>query len=241
MIILKLILAHLIGDFVLQTESMVKKKEQKKIFSAQFWYHLLIHAVLYTLFLWDASMWPIVASLTIIHGFIDVSKIYLQTDHNRLFWFFTDQTLHILSIFVVWFLWFNPDLNIVSSIFSPTILVHLFAIVLLTKVTSVMIQHIMSRWTENVLRQPNDSLPLAGKYIGMLERLLIYIFVFVGSWEAIGFLLAAKSVFRFGDLKEANDRKLTEYILLGTLLSFSIATSVSILVSSVMMNDPFNH
>ena len=47
-------------------------------------------------------------------------------------------------------------------------------------------------------------------------------------WEAIGFLLAAKSVFRFGELKDAKDRKLTEYILIGTFLSFGIAIIVSL-------------
>jgi hypothetical protein len=40
--------------------------------------------------------------------------------------------------------------------------------------------------------------------------------------------LAAKSVFRFGDLKESKDRKLTEYILIGTLLSFGIAIASGI-------------
>jgi hypothetical protein len=34
--------------------------------------------------------------------------------------------------------------------------------------------------------------------------------------------LAAKSIFRFGDLKESKDVKLTEYILIGTLLSFGL-------------------
>ncbi|RZK66384.1 MAG: DUF3307 domain-containing protein, partial [Pedobacter sp.] len=40
--------------------------------------------------------------------------------------------------------------------------------------------------------------------------------------------LAAKSIFRFGDLKDAHDIKLTEYVLIGTLLSFSIAVAVSL-------------
>ena len=35
-------------------------------------------------------------------------------------------------------------------------------------------------------------------------------------------MLAAKSIFRFGDLKENKDIRLTEYILIGTLLSFGI-------------------
>jgi len=63
-----------------------------------------------------------------------------------------------------------------------------------------------------------------------LERLLIFTFVVTGHWEAIGFLIAAKSVFRFGDLKESKERKLTEYILIGTLLSFGIAMITGIIV-----------
>jgi hypothetical protein len=52
----------------------------------------------------------------------------------------------------------------------------------------------------------------------------------MGYFDAIGFLLAAKSIFRFGDLKEAKDRKLTEYVLIGTLLSFGIALLIGLLV-----------
>jgi len=74
------------------------------------------------------------------------------------------------------------------------------------------------------------SLNQAGKYIGILERIFVFIFVITGKWEGIGFLLAAKSVFRFGDLKESKDRKLTEYILIGTLLSFGIAIATGMLV-----------
>lgn len=40
---------------------------------------------------------------------------------------------------------------------------------------------------------------------------------------AVGFLLAAKSVFRFGDLRDGTDRRRTQYFLVGTLLSFAIA------------------
>jgi hypothetical protein len=71
----------------------------------------------------------------------------------------------------------------------------------------------------------------AGNYIGILERLFVFCFIITGHFEAIGFLLAAKSIFRFGDLKEAKDRKLTEYVLIGTLLSFGIAMLVGLLVN----------
>ena len=62
----------------------------------------------------------------------------------------------------------------------------------------------------------------------MLERLFIFSFIILNYWEGIGFLLAAKSVFRFGDLSKTEDRNLTEYILIGTLLSFGLAIATAV-------------
>ena len=53
-------------------------------------------------------------------------------------------------------------------------------------------------------------------------------FILLGSYEAIGFLMAAKSIFRFGELKDKNEIKRTEYVLLGTLMSFTIAVVVAL-------------
>ena len=93
-----------------------------------------------------------------------------------------------------------------------------------------MIGMVISKWTPHTEEKPDDSLEDAGKYIGIFERLFVLGFAISGHWEAIGFLIAAKSVFRFGDLKESKDRKLTEYILIGTLLSFGFALVVGALV-----------
>ena len=86
----------------------------------------------------------------------------------------------------------------------------------------------MSKW---ILEEDKseDSLENAGKYIGILERLFVFGFILLNQWSAIGLLIAAKSVFRFGDLSRAKDRKLTEYILIGTLISFGLAISVGLL------------
>ncbi|RZK17109.1 MAG: DUF3307 domain-containing protein, partial [Pedobacter sp.] len=42
-ILIKLILAHLIGDFFLQPTSWVKDKERKKLKSAKLYLHVLVH------------------------------------------------------------------------------------------------------------------------------------------------------------------------------------------------------
>ncbi|MEJ0033887.1 MAG: hypothetical protein WDO15_27735 [Bacteroidota bacterium] len=81
----------------------------------------------------------------------------------------------------------------------------------------------MSQWPPAKSVDRIKGLKNAGLWIGILERILIYIFIVTSHWEGIGFLLAAKSIFRFGDLTNSKDIYLTEYIMVGTLLSFSLA------------------
>lgn len=71
------------------------------------------------------------------------------------------------------------------------------------------------------------GLPGAGLVIGFFERAIIFIFVMAGQPAGIGFLVAAKSVFRFGELKDRKDRAMAEYILIGTLMSFTFAMIVA--------------
>ena len=69
-----------------------------------------------------------------------------------------------------------------------------------------------------------------GKVIGMAERLLIYVFVLAGAPSAIGFLVTAKSLFRFGEVADVEKRKHAEYIIIGTLVSFAYGVTVAYLV-----------
>jgi hypothetical protein len=80
----------------------------------------------------------------------------------------------------------------------------------------------------------NDSLLRAGKQIGYLERTLILTFVLIGQIPAVGFLLAAKSIFRFGDLRQSDDKMRTEYVLLGTLFSFTLTIMLGLLVKKLL-------
>jgi hypothetical protein len=78
------------------------------------------------------------------------------------------------------------------------------------------------------------GLKKAGRYIGYLERFLIVTFVWSGELSAIGFLIAAKSIFRFGEIKDKQDRKLAEYILIGTFLSYSLALAASFICKWIL-------
>jgi hypothetical protein len=117
----------------------------------------------------------------------------------------------------------------ISFLQNPKFLVVLAGIGFLLQPAAVIIRMGISQWAPTSI--PDErSLQNAGKLIGMLERILIFIFIMAGKWEGVGFLLGAKSIFRFGDLKGSTDRKLTEYILIGTLISFSIAIVTAMIV-----------
>ena len=146
--------------------------------------------------------------------------------------FLLDQLAHVAILY-----WVSNNWSIhfeVQPYLTERNLLLLLAIILLTSVTSIVLKVIFSFWDKDLeeISEKDSSLKDAGRYIGMLERLFVFTFVLLGQWEAIGFLLAAKSVFRFGDLTKASDRKLTEYILIGTLLSFGIAIMLGIVFSN---------
>ncbi len=65
-----------------------------------------------------------------------------------------------------------------------------------------------------------------GRYIGVLERLIVYVFAYFGSYEAIGFLGAAKGLVRSKRFDE--DREFAEYFLVGTLTSIALAVLAAV-------------
>lgn len=222
-LLLKLILAHLIGDFLLQPPSWVASKAQRKAASLWLYVHIALHALLVLAFCWnEPHVLYYTLGVLVIHLVIDLLKLYLQKPRTKTFWFFLDQMLHIISLVLLWYFIAHPQLP--SSLNIPE---HWWAyaigFVFITTPASILIQQIMKRWAPYTEEQESESLKNAGAFIGILERFFVLAFVLAGHWEAIGFLLATKSIFRFGDLKEAKDRKLTEYILIGTLLSFGFA------------------
>lgn len=221
----QLILAHLLGDFLLQPTAWVMHKEKKKAKSPALYLHLLVHGVL-ILILLGFGFWILAIVLTILHGLVDLTKLYFQKSATKTAWFFIDQLAHFISILGIWWLFFRPE---ISLKWSPSIWIYATALLLITQVAGIAIQIGLSNWSKDLDLSQESSLKNAGKYIGILERLFVFAFVILGKWEAIGFLLAAKSVFRFGDLRKAKDRKLTEYILIGTLLSFGISIGIGIL------------
>lgn len=227
-IVVKLLLAHLLGDFLLQPSSWVQDKENKKHRSNYLYIHILIHGILAWAFVSEMAFGWFALALALSHGCIDFLKLQFQKKKTKRNWFVVDQVLHLITILIISSLYKN--LSIDFTFFNNQFWILSTGILFLTKPTSIIIKNIISIWTPESNNINDDSLENAGNYIGIFERLFVFCFILTGHFEAIGFLLAAKSIFRFGDLKEAKDRKLTEYVLIGTLLSFGIALLIGLLV-----------
>ncbi|RXM51355.1 MULTISPECIES: DUF3307 domain-containing protein [unclassified Chryseobacterium] len=230
MIFIKLILAHLLGDFILQPNSWVADKENYKLKSKFLYFHVLIHTVLSFIFLWNLQLWWVAILIGITHFIIDAAKLSFQTIKTKKRWFFIDQLLHVLVIAGASF--YFGEFNF-SFLQNQDVLKILMAALFLTTPASIFIKILLSSWTpapDGANSIQTESLSSAGKYIGILERLLVFTFIMVNHWEGVGFMVAAKSVFRFSDLAQAKQRKLTEYVLIGTLLSFGLAVLTGIII-----------
>ncbi|MCL6296081.1 DUF3307 domain-containing protein [Jejuia spongiicola] len=219
---IKLILAHFIGDFLLQPQKWVIHKETHKHKSKFLYWHILVHLCALILVLQiDFKYWLGILIIIISHYIIDIIKLNLKSLLNNRLLFGLDQLAHLIMIALVVSIYEPYDFSI-DTLYNPKFLLLVTSILGVTVVSSIIMRTIISKWY--LKEDSNDeSLENAGSYIGMLERLFVFAFIITQHWEGIGFLLAAKSVFRFGDLSKAKDRKLTEYILIGSLLSFGLA------------------
>lgn len=86
-VFIKLILAHLLGDFVFQPNRWVKAKEAKKFKAYQLYLHLLVHGLLIMIIMADLSFWPYAVGIISVHGLVDLIKLYAQKASTKRYWF----------------------------------------------------------------------------------------------------------------------------------------------------------
>ena len=219
---IQLFLAHILADFIFQTNAVVKSKQEKKLRSAAFYLHILLHGILTMILVWDLGFWLPALVIMVTHFFIDILRMYLPSPKNSTASFLIDQLLHV-AILAGIALWWQQVKVSAGFLQSPEFLIYTTGIVFVTIPSSVIVRIMASRWYDAAGAGNDEALQNAGSYIGMLERLFILLFVLIGRWEGVGFLIAAKSIFRFADIKGHPDQKLTEYFLIGTLLSIGLA------------------
>lgn len=233
-ILVKLLCAHLCSDFVFQTDGINEGKRKSGIKGIGYQLlHSAVHAGMAYLLVAEWSCWFIPLVVFASHFLIDLIKCKSFREKS-LDTFLVDQLCHIAVIVCLWYILIggNVNLSCLENICSVNVWVTIMAYILILKPSSIFLTLFLDKWTP--ASPSTQSLPNAGQWIGYIERLLILTFVLTGSIEGVGFLLAAKSVFRFGELNKAKEIRTTEYVLIGTLSSFTIAILIGIAVSHII-------
>ena len=106
----------------------------------------MLHGALVLLILWDWRYWLLALLVMVFHGLIDIIKLYAQKETNKPGWFLTDQALHLVSIIVLWIIWFIPSVNLNTWFDSTVIWIYATALLFLTAVTGIIVQILMSTW-----------------------------------------------------------------------------------------------
>ncbi len=212
-----LLFAHVLSDFVLQTDWIHRNKRHFGV--------MLLHGALVLVAslaaLGQVAALPVLA-LAAAHVAIDCAKTYVN--FKGLTAFLADQALHLLVIIAVAFhapaLWATgawadtptllPLMALLAGLIT-TLVAGQYAVGLLMRSHGVLIQQ--------------RGLRNGGRQIGLIERGLIFFFVMANQPLGVGFLITAKSILRFGTA--ARDQKTAEYVIIGTLASFAWAFLVS--------------
>jgi hypothetical protein len=230
-----LLVVHFIADFYLQKHSWIMCKVKNKEGSIGLFKHMLVHLALTSIAIIISGTpldYKALTALIVIissHYIIDIWKTY------RVFvlkYFLIDQVGHLIFItgISIWLSGLSVEAVLfeIHHFFDVKTLMLVGLYLFLCKPVSLIITLSLTKYTDqfNEPEKANEGLASAGELIGYFERGLIATFILLGQFVGVGFLLAAKSVFRFGDMRRQSDRKLTEYIMLGTLFSFSFGIAI---------------
>jgi hypothetical protein len=224
-------IAHLLTDYTLQPPVKALEKNEYGFRSKFLKWHILLAFFLSWLlsFQWFFVFGALAISLS--HWLIDGLKIYINKSRRfGKYAFFIDQGMHLFILTTVVLLyqqWFytEPVFEFPAYTSIPAIIA---GFLLCSKPANILIKELLGVFEIKVRKTGTEEpdLPNAGKLIGIVERWLIVVFILINQFEAIGFLLAAKSIMRF----KSDESLKTEYLLTGTLLSFAIAIGTGLLI-----------
>lgn len=230
-IFLRLFVAHILADFFLQRYRWIVDKRMGTR-SPYLYYHVVIVGLLSYLFLGDWEHWQLPLFIASTHFLIDWWK---STQPRVTRTFLLDQLLHILALVAGWLFYIGYDMETtfawVSGLNTAAFWVVAGSYLLVLRPLGFLIEKATRRWQEELESVPTtfNGLRDAGTWIGYMERVIILTFLLLGQFSAIGFLIAAKSIFRYsGKVDDETGHKQAEYILIGTLMSFLLAIAVGI-------------
>jgi hypothetical protein len=222
--------AHLMADYIYQPQEWCNKKNQIT-FSGYHFLHAFIVFITAYLFSLDFNFWFGALIIGFSHLLVDLIKSYMIRNSNKNY-YFMDQAIHLGIIVIISYLYSRlSEINFLLNIdFKTTAIIASY--IFCAKPANILIKNIFNSFSlsytpDNSTVNNDKDLPNAGQLIGIMERFLTLSLILAGQYEAVGLIIAAKSILRF------NDTQKNEYVLVGTLLSFGIAVIVAILINQL--------
>lgn len=222
-----LLAAHVLSDFILQTDADVARKHRIGVLLK----HVLLVTVVSYVLLGSLGAWILALAVFASHLGIDYAKIRVGKDHLTAFTL--DQLAHIAVLTIlaaglalrpeesIWMRLFGfAYLDVLAFAAGVIVTVSVGAIVVGKAVEPFLLQMRASREESDERAIPRHGFEQGGRLIGQLERALIFLFVLANQLSGVGFLIAAKSILRIGEVKDRSHRMEAEYIIIGTLISF---------------------
>lgn len=222
-VFLPLLTGHLVADFWLQPDTWVQHKRKNGWKSKKLILNAGLASLLPVLFTFQLNYWWFFPVIFVLHFVTDIFKSKLP---NTIPAFLADQLIHIS---VLWILAVYGTGSIIPKN-AATFWIYAAGFVLVTNPAGIFTGMFLSVVIPDKNKKNKHDI---SAWIGILERILILIFILAGQFAAIGFLIAAKSIFRFNDTREDGYIK-AEYFLLGTLLSFTLAIVTGLLIKHLI-------
>lgn len=217
-----ILIAHFLGDYHFQSESLSKAKN--KHYRALTKY-LVIHGLLLFvswIFTWQISLFGLFLSVWMSHVMIDLLKVIIHRNWSFKakqlpYIYLIDQLLHIAAILIINQYLF-PASGEISLVIPILILKWMLLSVLITKPANITFKILFNQYQNYTDHQTEIvTVPGAGAMIGNLERILSAIFLSLNALSSIGLIYTAKSIARFKLIEE--NQGFAEYYLIGTLYS----------------------
>ncbi|MDR7125038.1 DUF3307 domain-containing protein [Pseudotabrizicola sp. 4114] len=221
-----LLLAHVLADFVLQPGRMAQAKAGGHVGWMPAHIGIVGGVTALVMGVQTPQAAAVVAGLSLAHLAIDVAKVATGARLSAITAFLADQAAHLATLVLVAslapHLWAQGLWATHTPLWLPAAATVIAGAVLATRAGGFALGLLMRPFGDIGL----DGLPGGGRIIGMLERGIIFLLILGGEPGGIGFLIAAKSVLRFGSVKE--ESRLSEYVIIGTLASFGWAMLMAI-------------
>ena len=233
-LLFRFFLVHILVCFVFLPQKWVLSKKEKRGRSPYLYLQGLVLLLgSYVLAGNWTSFWM---PLLIGNSFVVIDYLRLRFDADETFkGILYAQLTHGIVLFLGWNALVAQPLDLLEAITyllnSKKFLVITTAYIVGTTPLSYLIGIATKKWQEELRAGENPPISLlnAGKWIGIMERTLIITFVLLHEYSPIGLLIAAKSILRFKD----TEVKQTEYVLIGTLMSYGLALLIGILTSRI--------